>query len=69
MKRDRVFSLELGLNGMKIAWNVTKVGVRTYLPMGDPNLFSNFNSKKLVKAETRPCIFAKLELKGCKISS
>jgi hypothetical protein len=51
MKHDRAFSLELGLNGMKIAWNVTKVGVDARLPMGHPNLFSNLNSEKLVKVE------------------
>jgi hypothetical protein len=69
MKRDRAFSLELGLNGKKIAQNVTKVGVDACLPMGHPNLFSNLNSEKLVKVETRSCIFARLGLKGCENSS
>jgi hypothetical protein len=64
MKRDRAFSLELGLNGKKIARNVTKVGVDACLPMGHPNLFSNLNSKKLVKVENLPCVFARLGLKG-----
>jgi hypothetical protein len=48
-KLDRAFSLDLGLNGEKIARNVTKVGVDACLPMGHPKLFSNFNSEKLVK--------------------
>jgi hypothetical protein len=64
MKRDRAFSLELGLNGKKIARNVTKVGVDACLPMGHPNLFSNFNSEKLVKVENLLCVFARLGLKG-----
>jgi hypothetical protein len=51
MKRDSAFSLELGLNGMKIARNVMQVGVDACLPMGHPNLFSNLNSEKLVKVE------------------
>jgi hypothetical protein len=59
-----VFSLDLGLKGEKIARNVTKVGVRTCLPTGHPNLCSIFNSEELVKVETRPCVFARLGLKG-----
>jgi hypothetical protein len=61
--------LDLGLKGEKIAWNVAKVGVDACLPMEHPNLFSNFNSEKLVKVETPPCVFTRLELKGCEISS
>jgi hypothetical protein len=34
------------------------------LPMGHPNLFSNFNSRKLVKVEARSCVFARLGIKG-----
>jgi hypothetical protein len=64
MKRNRAFSLELGLNGKKIAQNVTKFGVDACLTMGHPNLFSNLNSEKLVKVENLPCIFARLGLKG-----
>jgi hypothetical protein len=54
---------------MKLASNVTKVVVRACLPMRHPKLFSNFNSEKLVKVETRSCVFARLGLKGCENSS
>jgi hypothetical protein len=69
LKLDRAFSLDLGLKGEKIARNVTKVGVRICLPTGHPNLCSIFNSEKLVKFETRPCVFARLRLKGRENSS
>jgi hypothetical protein len=46
-----------------------KVGVDACLPMGHPKLFSNFNSEKLVKVETRSCVFARLGLKGSENSS
>ena len=69
MNRDRAFSLEWGLKGEKIARNVTKVGVDACLPMGHPNLFSNFNSEKLVKVENLPFVFARIGLKGCENSS
>jgi hypothetical protein len=64
-----MFLLQLGLKGEKIARNVTNVGVDACLPMGHPKLFINFNSEKLVKVETRSCVFARLGLKGCEISS
>jgi hypothetical protein len=54
---------------MKLARNVTKVGVRICLPTGHPNLCSIFNSEKLVKFETRPCVFARFGLKGGENSS
>jgi hypothetical protein len=63
-----VFSVDLGLKGEKIARNVTKVGVHIFLPTGHPNLCSIFNSEKLVKFETRPCVFARLGLKGGEIA-
>jgi hypothetical protein len=69
LKLDRTFSLDLGLKGVKIAWNVTKVGVDARLPMSHPNLFSNLYSEKLVKVENRLCIFARLGLKGLENSS
>jgi hypothetical protein len=68
-KLDRAFSLDLGLKGEKIARNVTKVGMHICLPTGHPNLCSIFNSEKLVKFETRSCLFARLGLKGCENSS
>jgi hypothetical protein len=46
-----------------------KVGVDACLPMGHPKLFLNFNSKKLVKVQTRSCVFTRLGLKGCENSS
>jgi hypothetical protein len=64
LKLDHAFSLDLGLTSGKIAQNVTKVGGRTCLPTEHPNLCSIFNSEKLVKVETRPCILAILGLKG-----
>jgi hypothetical protein len=66
---DRAFSLDLGLKGVKIARNITKVGVDARLPMGHPNPFSNLNSEMLVKVETRSCVFARLGLKGGENSS
>jgi hypothetical protein len=38
-KLHHLFSLELGLKWVKIDQNVTKVGVRGFLPMGHQNLF------------------------------
>jgi hypothetical protein len=69
LKIDRAFSMDLGLKHEKIARNVMKIGVRIRLPTGHPNLFSNFNSEKLIKVETRSCVFARLGLKGCENSS
>jgi hypothetical protein len=68
-KLDRAFSLDLGLNWVKIARNVTNVCVDACIPTGHPKLFSNFNSEKLIKVETRSCIFARLGFKGCENSS
>jgi hypothetical protein len=68
-KLDRAFSLDLGLKGEKIARNATNVGVCICLPTGHPNLCSIFNSEKLVKFETRLCVFARLGLKGGENSS
>jgi hypothetical protein len=53
----------LGLKGVKLARNVTKVAVRACLQMGHPNLFSIFISEKLVRDETRPCVFSRVGLK------
>jgi hypothetical protein len=68
IKLVRAFSLHLVLKGANIGRNVMKVGMRVFLPMGHPNLFSNFNSEKLVKDETRPCVFATLGIKGANIA-
>ena len=46
-----------------------KVGVHSYLPTAHLNLWSNFNSEKLVKSETPSCGFAKIGVKGGENSS
>jgi hypothetical protein len=69
LKLHRAFPLDLDLKGAKMAQNVTKVGVLTCLPMGHPNLCSNFNSEKLVKAKTSLSIFARVRLKGAENGS
>ena len=56
------------MNG-KIAMNITKFGMHSYLTNGHLNLRSNFNSDKLVKSETSSCTFAKVGLKGTENSS
>ena len=50
----------------KITLNIMKVGVHCYLPNAQINLWSNFNSKKLVKSETRLYGFAEVGIKGVK---
>ena len=47
----------------KIALNIVKVGMHSYLPNAQINLRSNFNSEKLVKSETPFCCFTKVGLK------
>ena len=47
----------------KIAPNIVKVGMHSYLPNAQINLRSNFNSEKLVKSETPLCSFYKVGLK------
>jgi len=59
-----VVSQRLGLKGVKIAQNVTKVGVHACISNGHPNLWSNFNCEKIVKSETSSCIFARFRLKA-----
>ena len=44
VKLCHAFSLGLGLKVVKIAWNITKVGVDACLSNGHPNLWSSFNS-------------------------
>ena len=48
----------------KIAVNIVKVGMHSYFPNADLNLWLNFNFEKLVKRETSLCGFAKVELEG-----
>ena len=51
----------------KIAPNIMKVSMHSYLPNASINLRLNFNFEKLVKRETSLCGFAKVGLKGVKI--
>ena len=67
MKLHHAVFLGLGLQGVKIAQNVAKVGVHGYLSNGHPNLRSNFNSEKLVRSETPSFIFARVGLEGFQI--
>ena len=48
----------------KIALNIVKVGIQTFFPIVDLNLWLNFNFEKLVKRETSLCCLAKVGLKG-----
>ena len=52
---------------MKIAPNIVKVGMHSYLPNAQINLLSNFNFEKLVKSETPLCVLLRLGLKRVKI--
>ena len=64
VKLHHAVSLRFGLNEVKIALNIMKFGMLSYLPNGHINLRSNFNSEKLVKSETPLCCFAKVGLKA-----
>ena len=48
----------------KIALNNVNVGMHSYFPNADLNVWLNFNFEKLVKRETSLCGFAKVALKG-----
>ena len=69
MKLQRAVLLGFGLKEMKIALNIMKVGIHSYLPNAHLNLCSNFDSKKLVKSETPSCGFIKVGVKGVENSS
>ena len=60
-------SLRFGLKEVRIALNILKVGMHSYLPNGHLNIWSNFNYEKLVKCETSSCGFAKVGFKGVEI--
>ena len=64
VKLHHPVSLMFGLKEGKIALNITKFGMNSYLPNGHLNLRSNFNSKKLVKSETPSSALTKVALKG-----
>ena len=61
--------LRLGLKGVKIFWNVSKVCMHTCSSNGHPDLWSNLNSKKLLESETPSCSFSRFGLKGGQNSS
>ena len=69
VKLHHLVSLRFGLKEGKIALNITKIGMHSYLQNGHLNLLSNFNSEKLVKSETSSCYFAMVWLKWGEISS
>ena len=58
----------VGVEGVKIARTVAKLGVHVFIWNGHPNLSSNFNSKNLVKSETPSFDFAKVWLNEGKIA-
>ena len=68
-KLRQTVSIGLGLKGIKIAWNVAKVGVHACLSNMHPNIWSGLNSKNLVKAETASCSFVRVCLKDGENSS
>ena len=69
VKLTHAVSIELGLNEVKIAQNIVKVGMHAYLSNADPNLWSNLNFEKLFKRENALCIFTKVGIKGGQSSS
>ena len=50
VKLHYALSLRLHLKGVKIAWNVTKVGVHACLLKWVPKSISNFNYEKVKKS-------------------
>ena len=48
----------------KLALNIVKVGMHSYFPNVDLNLWLDFNFEKLVKRETLLCGFPEVGLKG-----
>ena len=64
MKLCCAILLRLGLNGVKISWNLAKFCMHSCLSNGHPNLWSNFNSKKLFKSKTSSSGFARVGLRG-----
>ena len=48
----------------KIALNIVKVGMYSYFPIADLNLWLNFHFEKLDQRETSLCGFDKVGIKG-----
>ena len=67
-KVEKITSLRHFLNQpwiiTKIAPNIMKVGMNSYITNAQINLRSNFKSKKLVKSETLLCGFSKVRVTG-----
>ena len=68
MKLCHAVSLRFSLKEGKRALNITKFSMLSYLPNGHLNIWSYFNSKKLVRRENLSCAFAKVALKGSEIA-
>ena len=64
MKLRCAVLLRLGLKGVKIFCNVSKVCMHACWSNWHPNLWSNLNSKKLLERETPSCGFNRVGLKG-----
>ena len=64
MRLHHAVFLGFGLKMEKIALNIVKVGMHSYFPNTDLNLWLNFNFEKLVKRETSLYDFAKVGFKG-----
>ena len=56
--------LGFALKELKIALNIVKVSMHSYLPNAHLNLWLNFNSKKVFKSETPLSGFTKVGVKG-----
>ena len=67
-KLRRAVSTRLGLKGVKIAWNVAKVGMHAYLSNMHPNIWSGLNSKNLAKLRLHHAVFLAFGLKMAKIA-
>ena len=67
MKLHHAVSLRFVLKEGKRALNITKFGMHSYLPNGHLNLWSYFNSKKLVTEKLYRVLSLRLHLKGVKI--
>ena len=67
VKLHRAYLIGFGLKMEKIALNIVNVGMHSYFPNADLNLWLNFNFEKLLKRETSLCGLLRLRLKGVKI--
>ena len=63
-KLHRAVLLGFCLKETKITLNIMKFGMHYYVPSGNLNLRSNFNSEKLAKSETLSCLLARVGIKG-----